>query len=164
MRSFRSGLFQGLTLGVFLRLGEKDPTSAAAEPATALCVAGSSFIPYLHHSQTSALDPIPALCHIRTPPGREIGGGEGRSKKEEDGQEGCHPSRFRGCPWVTGCAPDAERTGAINGTIVLTSHGALRSHLEGRIRSVLATGGFEDRRQLLPTRVVDLQLVGLHCP
>lgn len=78
-------MYQGLTLGVFLRLGEKDPTSAAAEPATVVCVAGSPFIPDFHHSQTSALDPIPALCHIRTPPGwgRGIGGGEERSNGED---------------------------------------------------------------------------------
>lgn len=90
MRSFRSGLFQGLTLGVFLRLGEKDPTSAVAEPATALCVAGSPFIPYLHHSQTSALDPIPALCHIRTSPGR--GMGARRGAHQEGGRAGGVPS------------------------------------------------------------------------
>lgn len=98
---FRSRLsYQGLTLGVFLRLGEKDPTSAAAEPATVLCGAGSPFIPDIHHSQTSALDPIPALCHIRTPPGRGRGIGEerGATRRRRGGwHEGCHPSGVRGC-------------------------------------------------------------------
>lgn len=91
MRIFRSRLsYQGLTLGVFLRLGEKDPTSAAAEPATVLCGAGSPFIPDTHHSQTSALDPIPALCHIRTPPGRGRGTGEerGATRRRRGGMRG----------------------------------------------------------------------------
>lgn len=92
MTLFRRRLsYQGLTLGVFLRLGEKDPTSAAAEPATVVCGAGSPFIPDIHHSQTSALDPIPALCLIRTTPGR------GRGTGEERGATG---RRRRGLPSI----------------------------------------------------------------
>lgn len=56
---------------------EKDPTSAAAEPATVLCTPCPPFIPNLHHSQTSALAPIPALCHIRTLTGSRMRGGWG---------------------------------------------------------------------------------------
>lgn len=82
VRVFRSSRsLQGLTLGECLRLGENDPTSATAEPATVFCCAGSPYIPDLHHSQTSALAPIPALFHIRmlTGQGGRVGGG-GRIK------------------------------------------------------------------------------------
>ena len=43
---------------------------------------------------------------------------------------------------VTLRAPDQERARAIYGTVALTSHRASRSHLEGRIRSARAIGGF----------------------
>lgn len=59
-----------LTLGVCLRLGENDPTSAVAEPATVFSSARPPYIPDLHHSQSPALAPIPALCHIRILTGR----------------------------------------------------------------------------------------------
>lgn len=84
-RSARS--LQDLTLGLCLRLGENDPTSAAAEPATVLLAACPPFIPDFHHSQTSAVDPIPALCHIRRLTGRgwEVGGGEGEEEVQQGG-------------------------------------------------------------------------------
>ncbi|XP_054893062.1 uncharacterized protein LOC129364452 [Poeciliopsis prolifica] len=66
---------RSLTLGVCLRLGENDPTSAAAEPAGVLAAARPPFIPAVRHSQSSALAPIPALGHIRMLPG--TGGGSG---------------------------------------------------------------------------------------
>lgn len=61
-------------------------------------------------------------------------GGAPRGGKEGD------PSR-RGSG-VTLRAPDQERARAIYGTVALTSHRASRSHLEGRIRSARAIGGF----------------------
>lgn len=129
---FKSGRSsQGLTLGVFLRIGEKDPTSAAAEPATVLPAARPPYIPNLHHSQTSALAPIPVVCHIRILTGRGWGVGgvvKGCSKEARpaDRRWELHPSSFRsgGDQKVTVRASDQERARAIYGAVALTSHRA----------------------------------------
>lgn len=78
------------------------------------------------------------------------------SQREGEGGERYPSGSSRGFG-VTLRVPDKERARAIYGTVALTSHRAPRFHLEGRIRIAQATGGFSrGRRQLLPTRVIDL--------
>lgn len=73
-----------------------------------------------------------------------MGEGEGCSKEARivEGRRERYPSGSRRGSGVTLRAPDEERARAIYGTVALTSHRAPRSHLEGRIRSARATGGF----------------------
>lgn len=70
------------------------------------------------------------------------GWGCSKEARLAEGRSELHPSGFRGGSEVTLRAPDEERARAIYGSVALTSHGASRSHLEGRIRSARATGGF----------------------
>lgn len=79
--------YPGLTLGVFLRLGEKDPTSAAAEPATVLRGAAAPFIPDIHHSQTSNWTPSRPSAILGPGRGRGIGA-QGGGGGPEGGQRG----------------------------------------------------------------------------
>lgn len=156
------------------------------------------FIPEPDHSQTSALDPIPALCHIRmTRRGWQAGGGggvggveggEGSSTEEarlmqrkgvrgsagdrRRKGEGAPSSSIAGDPgedWEWRCALPTRRERApymeLSFWPPIESRGPTSAAVYGARRTLVGfSEGWGGGRQLLPSRVIDLLLVGLMQP